>query len=451
MALSCRNIPLARAFTTLPARVSSAFHPTLLESRRSSLLLYSTTTPVTQGVSVKDRIRTAYEERETDGILDLGKDLDFSKDFPPARLLEMTLETARSNKGVAASILNGWLGSCFLQQKPSYALELWRTVEESSEENGLHSDLVTLCLVFSCLHQHADFRDIAIAEVLDLAIRRSKKQAGSKRRKAMAAARRKATPSSAFEVEDQLQGMLGPDFGVLFENDDVYVFDKPSGVSCFHKHATTAGKIKGKGKKKKGNEKYQADISLEDALLHVNLPLSTINSEARGLAHRIDRGTSGCIVMAKHDAAHALLLTEFFLRRVQKNYACLTFPVPTKSEAEINLPVHGRPALSYARVEEVIGNAALITVETKTGRKHQVRAHCATGLGCPIIGDDMYSDGQEVSEIVTDLLKTNPSPKDGFFLHAASMSIPSFSITGIKAPLPTWWSPVMEGLRNHKS
>jgi 23S rRNA pseudouridine1911/1915/1917 synthase len=255
----------------------------------------------------------------------------------------------------------------------------------------------------------------------------------------MAAARRKAEATSATSVEDQLQDILGSDFRILLETDQMYIINKPSGIACFHKHSTTAGKIK----KGKGN----ADVSLEEALLHVNLPLSTINSEARGLVHRLDRGTSGCLAIAKSDEAHAQLVTEFFLRQVSKKYICLVSPAVERSSEQatpilIDTPVSGHVAKSKYRVLKSFDEASLVEMETLTGRKHQVRVHAAEVLKSPIIGDPLYSADATSSMKLIQHAKTPNS----FFLHAASIQVPFSGRETIEAPIPEWWSSALNTL-----
>ena len=152
---------------------------------------------------------------------------------------------------------------------------------ERDDKHNLKLDVLTYALVYSALHEYGDTESsIVAANVLEKAQRQAKKLAGSSRRKALAAARRKPV-RNAVDSQDVLQSLLGaPDFAILAETEDYIVVNKPAGTVCHHNHMTTAGKI---GKK-------NADVSLVDALLHVNVPLSTINPQAQGLVHRLDRG-----------------------------------------------------------------------------------------------------------------------------------------------------------------
>jgi 23S rRNA-/tRNA-specific pseudouridylate synthase len=444
-----------------------------------------------------DPIRKAFALRETDGILELARTQQISIDqVSPVDLVQASLQAfqpsknakikgdARTNKGKVAGVLNAWIGSCNFHEDASFAsdyalqlLEAYDALTEDEDGERIESDapqpdMVTFCLAYACVYRHDPDK---AAEILERAARSSKKAAGSQRRKAMAAARRKPVaqrllPNSeddgddeaGRELLDELQRLI-PNLDVLAETDDYIVMQNPSGVACYHKHTTTAGKIKGqrkqgKGKSKGGNkEQYQQDIALEDALLHINLPLSTLNTECRGLVHRLDRGTSGCMIWAKTDHMHALLVTEFFLRRVQKTYTTLVVLDPTAvtvaDEGRVSLPVDGRPAESTYRVLERYGaEAALVQVQTMTGRKHQVRVHCAQGLSSPVVRDTLYGDPATVNpewslDADADDDEQQQEQPERFLLHASSLSIPALHLETTEAPLPAWWTPILDSVQ----
>jgi 23S rRNA-/tRNA-specific pseudouridylate synthase len=234
-------------------------------------------------------------------------------------------------------------------------------------------------------------------------------------------------------VEHKLQELYSSDFRVLYEMADLVVLSKPSGMVCFHRHTTTAGKV---SRRKRGHkDKDVGDVSLEDALLNQNVPLSTLNAEARGLVHRIDRGTSGCSVLAKTDDMHAKLVTQFFLHRTKKMYIVLVSPTrEINSQGTIATPVDGRPARSVYSILKRHGKDAIsLQVETLTGRKHQVRVHCAKELDSPILLDPIFAQNVESPPAIAKI------DTDGhFFLHALSLLIPDFGIN-VQAPLPCWW------------
>jgi 23S rRNA-/tRNA-specific pseudouridylate synthase len=478
--------------------------------RRLATLSLSSLSSVEAEQLLMDPIRKAYAERETDGILELAATKTISiEHVQPADLVQASLQAfeqdsnaksdARKNKGKVAGVLNAWIGSCRLHENvpfaADYALQLLEAYDALSEnadesnENGSGNDnaapqpdMVTFCLVYACVYRHDPQK---AASILERAARSSKKTAGSQRRKAMAAARRKpvahrllnyseengsddeATNASS-ALLDELQRLI-PNLDVLAETDDYVVFQNPSGVACYHKHTTTAGKIKGQRRPKRGDasqqqqQQRQQDIALEDALLHINLPLSTLNAECRGLVHRLDRGTSGCMIWAKSDHMHALLVTEFFLRRVQKTYTTLVVLDPAVTDNEdssesnrladegrVSLPVDGRPAESTYRVLERYGTeAALVQVQTMTGRKHQVRVHCAQGLSSPVVRDTLYGDSATVCPAwsVDDDDDGDEEQPERFLLHASSLSIPALHLHTTEAPLPSWWTPILDNVQ----
>ena len=296
--------------------------------------------------SLTTRIRDAYTTRETDGILELASTTLLWEDYSPQQVIESSLDAFPNNKGRTAGIINAWIGSCMEETQgrgAQYAMQLLDAYDSVSDEFQIYPDIVTYSLLYSILIQEEEYQEMA-RDVLERAQRASKKKAGSKRRRELAAARRRPFVSCA-TVQDELQELYGCDFQVLQETNDFVVVSKPSGMVCTHKHKTTAGKRKS----------LNNDASLVDALLDLNVPLSTLNAEGRGLVHRIDRGTSGCIVLAKTDEMHAKLVTQFFLRRAKKTYtAVVRSSKPVLIDGTIDVPVDGRPALSKYRVMNTI-------------------------------------------------------------------------------------------------
>lgn len=420
---------------------------------------------------LKDQICKAFEREESDGILRLSKSLFCRNindspicEIEPLQLLEASLEAVKGKSGQAAAIFNAWIASCYLlliNENPestesfalaasSYAAQLLKAYDELSKKYSINPDTVTLCLAYSALMRTTDHATRAMAAaVLDRVAQLSKKHAGSKRRKLLAAARRRATYQTFSEVERDLQALLGSqEFSILYEDGDMVVINKPSGISCFHANVTTAGKVRKKRKKIGDNEDENSDfsasndISLHDAFAHFNLPMSTLNPDALGLVHRLDRGTSGCMVWAKCNEIHAQLVTLFFVRRVYKEYTVLTAPAPQMEGLISDVPVvmsssaGGRPAKSVYKLVErfgqnsttsntsqptnTVGTAALGRVQTLTGRKHQVRVHCATDLNSPVLGDPLYAR-HEIQTLIGENIAGFPSSQS-FFLHASSLA-----------------------------
>ncbi len=223
---------------------------------------------------------------------------------------------------------------------------------------------------------------------------------------------------------------------VVFENDDLLVVNKPAGMVVH----PAAGHASG---------------TLVNAVLGYDPDIEGIGGEERpGLVHRLDKETSGLIVLAKNDQAHNWLQDQFRVRKVEKTYLALVDgkpPTPTgRVEAAIGRdPSHrkrmaivpsgkGREAISEYKTAESFKGYTLLEFHPLTGRTHQIRLHCAF-LKCPIVGDEIYG-------------RKNPGLKLGrHFLHAYRLKI---ILPGEKQPrvfeaeLPEELKNVLELLRN---
>jgi len=176
---------------------------------------------------------------------------------------------------------------------------------------------------------------------------------------------------------------------ICFEDRHLIVIDKPAGLVV---HPAP------------GNP----DGTLVNALInHCGTSLSGIGGVRRpGLVHRLDKGTSGLMVVAKTEAAHHALSRDFMLRRVDRAYAAIVWGVPTPLTGEIAGNIgrsvanrkkmavvgegRGKPAITHYRVERPFrSQAALVECRLATGRTHQIRVHLAY-RGHPLIGDPVY-------------------------------------------------------------
>ena len=178
------------------------------------------------------------------------------------------------------------------------------------------------------------------------------------------------------------------DLAIVYEDDDLVVIDKPAGMVV---HPAP------------GNP----DRTLVNALIaHCGESLSGIGGERRpGIVHRIDKDTSGLIVVAKNDATHQALSEAFAAHDIERAYLCLVWGVPSPLAGEIegNIGRHptdrkrmavvskgGKPAITRYRVLKSFGlGAALVECRLLTGRTHQIRVHMAK-IGHPLSGDPVY-------------------------------------------------------------
>jgi len=159
------------------------------------------------------------------------------------------------------------------------------------------------------------------------------------------------------------------------------------------------------------------------------------NPEARiGIVHRLDKDTSGLIVVAKTDEIHEALSEQFRERLVYKSYITLVHGSPDTNTGKIEAPIgrnkhnrlrmkvasHGRSALSLWKVRKRYEKFTLLDVEIKTGRTHQIRVHMGY-INHPVVGDEIYNEGRDNTVADTNIRNAIKS-MGRFFLHAEKLS-----------------------------
>ena len=172
---------------------------------------------------------------------------------------------------------------------------------------------------------------------------------------------------------------------IIYEDEDVVVLDKPAGMVVHPAAGHSSG-------------------TLVNALLHHVKDLSGIGGELRpGIVHRLDRGTSGVMVVAKHDRAHQELSRQFADREVEKEYVALVWGVvqagrridapigrdPTQRQKMSTRARRARQAVTRVTMAKHYKGVSLLKVAIATGRTHQIRVHLSA-IGHPIVGDATY-------------------------------------------------------------
>ena len=182
--------------------------------------------------------------------------------------------------------------------------------------------------------------------------------------------------------------------------------------------------------------------------------LSGIGGEIRpGIVHRIDKDTSGLLIIAKHDKAHINMSEQIKGHKVVKTYLALVRGNIKENEATIDMPIArstrdrtkmavsktGKKAVTHIKVLERFDGFTYIKVNIETGRTHQIRVHMAQ-IGFPIVGDIVYSNGKNPFNVVGQMLHSSRLE----FVHPISGKN-----MDLEAPIPEYFENVLNKLRNN--
>ena len=225
---------------------------------------------------------------------------------------------------------------------------------------------------------------------------------------------------------------------VLYEDNDIIVVNKPKGMVVHPANGNPDG-------------------TLVNAIMSIcKDSLSGIGGEIRpGIVHRLDKDTSGALIVAKNDKSHIKMSEQIKNHEVEKTYIALVKGFVKENEATINMPIgrslkdrkkmavrkEGKNAVTHFKVIERFPNYTLLEVKIETGRTHQIRVHLSE-IGYPIVGDEVYSNGKNEWNI------------HGQCLHAKSLKF-KHPITEkemyIEAPIPDYLQNIIKELEERNT
>ena len=222
---------------------------------------------------------------------------------------------------------------------------------------------------------------------------------------------------------------------ILYEDNDIIAVNKPKGMVVHPANGNPDG-------------------TLVNAIMNLCADtLSGIGGEIRpGIIHRLDKDTSGVLIVAKNDIAHINISDQIKNRETKKIYIALVRGVIKENEASINMPIgrskkdrkkmavtkDGKEAITHFSVLKRYDKFTLVEIKIDTGRTHQIRVHMAE-IGYPVVGDYIYSNGK------------NPFGVEGQMLHAKQIEFVHPRTEEkmiIEAPVPTYFQDIIEKLNN---
>lgn len=221
---------------------------------------------------------------------------------------------------------------------------------------------------------------------------------------------------------------------IIYEDNDIIVVNKQKGLVVHPANGNPDG-------------------TLVNAIMNIcKDSLSGIGGEIRpGIVHRLDKDTSGLIIIAKNDKAHIHLSEQIKNHEVKKTYIALVRGNVKENEATINMPIgrstkdrkkmavskNGKNAITHFKVIKRYENYTLLEIKIETGRTHQIRVHMSY-IGYPVVGDAVYSNGK------------NPFGVTGQMLHAKNLVF-KHPITNkelnLEAPLPEYFKEILDKLK----
>lgn len=235
---------------------------------------------------------------------------------------------------------------------------------------------------------------------------------------------------------------------IIYEDDEFIVVNKPAGMVVHPAAGVASG-------------------TLANALAFHFKKLSVAGGEARpGIVHRLDKHTSGLLVVAKTEAAHEHLADQFRAREIFKSYVALVHGQVEKDRGEIDQSIArdprnrtrmavvrgGRSALSLYHVRQRFDRFTLLDVELKTGRTHQIRVHLAW-LKHPVVGDETYGGGRD-NTVTDSVIRSRIAKLNRQFLHSEKLGFRhprTDQFMKFVAPLPTELADLLDVIAAHES